>query len=260
MSFNGSGSDAACVDDGEARLGYFAQSGHRADGSYVSSSINRYSADRDTLVRYAAPSTADGIATRAFDIVFAVVVLLAALPFLVLVAVALQIGSPGRLFFIQNRVGKGGALFPCIKFRTMCEDADAVLMRHLAESPAARREWEQLHKLRDDPRVTRLGALVRKLSIDEFPQLINILLGQMSVVGPRPIVPAEAARYGRSFQWYCAVKPGLTGLWQVSGRNDVSYPRRVAMDRYYVMRKSLALDLQIVLRTLPSVLFAKGSY
>lgn len=260
MSFNGAGSDIACVDDGEGHLRIVPRPVHSrsvamfADDRSSGASPRRFDEHSSQMM------TAEAIATRAFDVIFALSVLIAALPFLILVSIALQISSPGRLFFIQNRVGKDGEIFPCMKFRTMCEDADAVLMRHLAESPAARREWEELHKLRHDPRVTKLGALVRKLSIDEFPQLINILLGQMSVVGPRPIVAAEVVRYGRSFQWYCAVKPGLTGLWQVSGRNDVSYPRRVAMDRYYVRRKSLALDLQIVLKTLPSVLFAKGSY
>ncbi|KPF78676.1 hypothetical protein IP88_03195 [alpha proteobacterium AAP81b] len=198
--------------------------------------------------------------SRLFDVVFAATLLLVALPALVLVAIALQLDSPGRLFFVQQRIGKGGVAFPCMKFRTMCENADAVLARHLAANPTARAEWDADFKLKDDPRVTRLGAIVRKFSIDEFPQLINILLGHMAVVGPRPIVPAEIEKYSRSYVDYCAVKPGLTGLWQVSGRNDVDYRRRVALDRAYVRNKSLLLDVCIVAMTVPAVLGARGSY
>lgn len=198
--------------------------------------------------------------TRLFDVVFALSLLFVALPALVLVAILLQIDSPGRLFFVQRRIGKGGVAFNCLKFRTMCEDADAVLARHLAADPQAKAEWEADFKLRDDPRITRLGTIVRKFSIDEFPQLINILRGDMAVVGPRPIVPAEIERYRRSYVDYCAVKPGLTGMWQVSGRNDTSYNRRVALDRFYVRNKSLWFDLRIVAMTVPAVLGARGSY
>jgi lipopolysaccharide/colanic/teichoic acid biosynthesis glycosyltransferase len=198
--------------------------------------------------------------TRGFDLLFALTLLLVALPALLLLAIALQIDSPGRLFFVQQRVGRGGRLFPCIKFRTMCEDADAVLERHLASDSVARAEWARDFKLRDDPRITRLGAVARKYSLDEFPQLLNILRGDMSVVGPRPIIPSEIVKYGACFPDYCSVKPGLTGLWQVSGRNDVSYERRVALDRFYVRRKSFAFDLGILAMTVPAVLKARGSY
>ena len=207
-----------------------------------------------------APDRVPMLMSRLFDLVFASAVLAVALPALVLVAVALQIDSPGPLFFVQRRIGRGGRTFPCIKFRTMCVDADAVLARHLAADPAARAEWDADFKLRNDPRVTRLGALVRKFSIDEFPQLINILRGEMAVVGPRPIIAAEVEKYRSSYIDYCAVKPGLTGLWQVSGRNNTSYRRRVALDRCYVRRKSLLLDLRIVAMTVPAVLGARGSY
>jgi len=198
--------------------------------------------------------------SRAFDVAFAASLLLAALPMLVIVAIFLQLDSPGRLFFVQRRIGKDGASFPCIKFRTMCEDADVVLERHLAENAEARAEWAADFKLRDDPRVTRLGATVRRYSIDEFPQLLNIIRGDMAVVGPRPIVSSEIIKYSDSFADYCTVKPGLTGLWQVSGRNNVSYQRRVMLDRFYVKRKSLAFDMKILAMTVPAVLGAKGSY
>lgn len=199
-------------------------------------------------------------AIRAFDVVSATLLLIAMLPFLVLLAIALQIDSPGRLFFVQKRVGLRGEMFPCLKFRTMCENADEVLAVHMSQCSASRAEWARDFKLRNDPRVTRLGLLVRRYSFDEFPQLLNIIWGHMSVVGPRPIVRAEAERYGRFFSTYHSVKPGLTGLWQVSGRNDVSYHERVMLDVRYVQRKSLATDLSIVLRTIPAVMGAKGSY
>jgi len=205
-------------------------------------------------------SQAEAFVIRLFDIVSAMVLLIAVLPLLVLLAVALQIDSPGRLFFVQKRVGLRGEMFPCLKFRTMCENADEVLVRHISQCSAARAEWALDFKLRDDPRTTRLGRLVRRFSLDEFPQLLNIIWGHMSVVGPRPIIRAEIERYGRFFQSYCSVKPGLTGLWQVSGRNDVSYHERVMLDVSYVQTKSLVKDLSIVLRTVPAVMLAKGSY
>lgn len=198
--------------------------------------------------------------TRILDIIGATALLVVALPFLLVLAILLQIDSPGRLFFVQQRVGRGGVMFPCLKFRTMCENADEALAAHLASSPAARAEWALDFKLREDPRVTRLGVIVRKLSLDEFPQLINIIRGEMSLVGPRPIISSEIPRYGRYFKDYCLVRPGLTGLWQVSGRNDVSYRRRVSIDRVYVRRKSLAFDIAILAMTVPVVLRAKGSY
>lgn len=197
---------------------------------------------------------------RAFDILFAVSFLVIAFPFLVLLSIALQLDSPGKLFFVQNRVGRNGKMFGCIKFRTMREDAEAVLARLLETSPEARAEWEADHKLRDDPRVSRLGRIARKLSFDELPQLINILKGEMSVVGPRPIVQGEVPKYGVFIADYCAVKPGLTGLWQVSGRNNVSYAERVQFDCDYGLRASFLFDIGIVLRTVPAVLLARGSY
>jgi exopolysaccharide production protein ExoY len=198
--------------------------------------------------------------SRVIDIAGALVLLVAAFPFLVLLAIALQLDSPGRLFFVQQRVGYRGRLFPCLKFRTMCEDSEVALAHHLALSEAARTEWTTTFKLQDDPRVTSLGRIVRKLSLDEFPQLLNILRGEMSLVGPRPIVEKEIRLYGRYFADYCRVRPGLTGLWQISGRNDTSYRRRVCIDTVYVRRKSVALDLAILVKTVPAVVTARGSY
>jgi exopolysaccharide production protein ExoY len=202
----------------------------------------------------------DAVLKRAFDIVFALTFLIVALPFIIVLAIALQIDSPGRPLFVQSRVGRHGRMFRCIKFRTMREDAELALAELLASCADARREWEADHKLRKDPRVSRLGRLARKLSLDELPQLINILRGEMSVVGPRPIVQAEITKYGAFFLDYCAVKPGLTGLWQVSGRNDVSYAERVQLDRQYRIEASFAFDLSIVFRTIPAVVFSRGCY
>ncbi|MCC5611735.1 sugar transferase, partial [Nostoc sp. CHAB 5834] len=191
---------------------------------------------------------------------FAVIFLIVSLPVLVLLAIALQIDSPGRLFFVQQRVGRHGRMFNCCKFRTMHEDAEALLEALLLESPEARKEWEMDHKLRNDPRVSRFGRIVRMLSLDELPQLFNILSGEMSVVGPRPIVRAEISKYSSYFKDYCAMKPGLTGLWQVSGRNDVTYDERVQLDCEYRQKASFWFDMGIVLKTVPAVLGAKGSY
>jgi exopolysaccharide production protein ExoY len=141
----------------------------------------------------------------------------------------------------------------------MVTNGDAVLARHLAENPGARVEWDETQKLTDDPRVTSVGRVLRALSVDELPQLLNIFLGDMSIVGPRPVTEGELARYGASAQHYLRTRPGLTGLWQVSGRSDVSYRRRVLMDRYYVTHWSLASDIGIIARTVPAVLSARGS-
>lgn len=196
---------------------------------------------------------------RSFDIVVAALALLVLLPFLVGLAMALFLSDPGPVFFAHRRIGRHGRYFHCLKFRSMKLNGDAILREHLAANAEARREWNALHKLRADPRVTPIGAVMRKLSLDEFPQLINVLKGQMSIVGPRPIVDAEVPRYGRHFESYCLVRPGLTGLWQTSGRNDTTYRQRVAMDVSYVARKSLALDTWLLFRTVPAVVFARGS-
>jgi len=203
---------------------------------------------------------AQALAKRAFDLCFALAFLTVALPFIILVAVALQVASPGPVFFVQQRVGRHGAMFGCIKLRTMRRDADAALAHLLVTCPESRREWEADHKLRRDPRVSAVGRIVRKLSLDELPQLINIIRGEMSVVGPRPIVAAEIPRYGAAFADYCAVKPGLTGLWQVSGRNDTTYAQRVELDSHYARRANFWFDCGIVLRTVPAVVLGRGCY
>lgn len=200
------------------------------------------------------------VCVRLFDIMFALAVLVSVAPALLLLIIVLKIDTPGPIFFIQQRVGRNGKFFPCFKLRTMVADAAERLEALLASSEEARIEWERDHKLKDDPRITALGRFVRKSSLDELPQLVNILIGHMSVVGPRPIVEAEIWRYGTYFVDYCSVRPGLTGLWQVSGRNHTTYDQRVALDRHYVLNKSLVFNLKIIARSIPVVLRARGAY
>jgi lipopolysaccharide/colanic/teichoic acid biosynthesis glycosyltransferase len=187
-------------------------------------------------------------------------VLLFFLPVLLLVAAAVFLQDGGPVIFAHSRIGRNGKPFRCYKFRSMRIDAETRLAEVLAADPLARAEWARTHKLKRDPRVTPLGDFLRKSSLDELPQFLNVIRGEMSLVGPRPIVEAERAKYGRRFQSYCAVKPGITGLWQVSGRNDVSYRTRVALDTCYAKNKSLALDLYILVMTIPCVLRSRGSY
>ena len=181
-------------------------------------------------------------------------------PIMLMVALAVYVQDGGPILFAHRRVGHNGRHFYCLKFRSMAIDAEQRLADLLAVDPEARAEWERDHKLRNDPRVTRLGAFLRKTSLDELPQLFNVLRGEMSLVGPRPIVEAEVAKYGRRFRQYCAVKPGITGLWQVSGRNDTSYRTRVALDCVYAKRRNVGLDAYILACTVPAVLARRGSY
>ncbi len=197
---------------------------------------------------------------RSFDVSSVLCVALFIFP-LMLASIAILLVLQGRPIFIRHqRIGKSGKPFLCLKFRTMVIDADAVLRRHLAESPSAVDEWQKTFKLKNDPRVTWLGRFLRKSSLDEIPQLWNILRGEMSLVGPRPIVEAERSRYGTHIEHYCMVRPGLTGLWQVKGRSDTDYATRVQLDVEYVGSISLLRDLKIVAMTIPAVLMSKGSY
>lgn len=194
------------------------------------------------------------------DFALALTALLICLPTLLLLAIAIKLQDGGPVLFGQRRIGRGGRPFVCLKLRTMVLDAQARLDALLESDPQAREEWARDHKLRKDPRITWLGRILRETSLDELPQLINVLRGDMSIVGPRPIVEAEVVRYGRSFRHYCSVRPGITGLWQVSGRNDTTYRRRVALDVLYARSRSLGRDVEILLKTVPAVLLRKGSY
>ena len=197
---------------------------------------------------------------RFLDILIVLSVLIFIAPLMLAIAMMIRAQDGGPALFRQSRIGQGGNTFKCLKFRTMVIDAEARLNALLARDPDARKEWEADHKLRKDPRITAFGAFLRKSSLDELPQLFNVLKGEMSLVGPRPIVAAEVPRYGRWFAYYCAVKPGVTGLWQVNGRNDVSYRRRVALDVLYAKTVGVRRYVQIMAATVPAVLMRSGSY
>jgi exopolysaccharide production protein ExoY len=200
------------------------------------------------------PGPVGGAIKRALDIFVAAITLVLLSPLLLAVALLIRATMGRPVLFPQRRLGFDGRPFSCWKFRTMVKDAEATLRSYLDSDPEAAREWRTRQKLELDPRVTTLGRVLRRSSIDELPQLISVLLGRMSCVGPRPIVEAEVARYGRSWADYKRSRPGLTGLWQVSGRNRLTYLRRVALDRCYVRRWSVWLDLWILIKTIPAVL------
>ena len=182
------------------------------------------------------------------------------LPLMGLVALLVKLDSSGPVFYSQERIGLGGRRFRPWKFRSMAVNAELLLKGYLAGNPELRREWEQTHKLRHDPRVTRMGRLLRKTSLDELPQLWNVLCGEMSLVGPRPIVEAEISKYSDRFEHYVKVTPGITGLWQISGRNDTTYRERVELDAFYACNWSAWLDLYILARTVKVVLRRNGAY
>jgi exopolysaccharide production protein ExoY len=201
-----------------------------------------------------------GRAKRLFDIVVALVAVIGLLPLLAIIAIIIWWVSPGPVIFRHRRVGFHGQTFYCQKFRTMVPDADRVLEDHLQSDPEAKAEWEATRKLKKDPRVFLVGEILRKTSFDELPQLINVLRGEMSIVGPRPIVVGEIGMYGRDFPYYCRARPGMTGPWQVSGRNDVSYQERVRLDRVYVANWSFSTDVHILFKTVPAVISLRGCY
>jgi Undecaprenyl-phosphate galactose phosphotransferase WbaP len=196
---------------------------------------------------------------RVIDILLVIVFSVVALPLIAVIVGLIKLTSPGPAFFGQRRYGRKGQPFMAWKFRSMAADASQVLEQCLASDPALREEWRRSHKLRNDPRVTRIGRFLRRTSLDELPQFWNILRGQMSFVGPRPIVAEEIDRYGDSYSLYKKVTPGLTGLWQVSGRNNTSYQQRVDFDLYYVRNWSLWLDLYVLARTVKVVVLRDGA-
>lgn len=214
----------------------------------------------DTSYRPVSEPAPGGGLKRVFDVTAAAAAILLLSPLFILLAALIKASDGGCIFYGHTRVGRSGGPFKCLKFRTMVENGPEVLAMHLARDPEARREWEATRKLQDDPRVTRVGAVLRKLSLDELPQLINIVRGEMSLVGPRPVVDDELDMYGHAAVHYLRARPGLTGLWQISGRNDVTYDERVDFDRFYVENWSLAFDLVIIVRTIPAVLSSRGSY
>jgi undecaprenyl-phosphate galactose phosphotransferase len=196
---------------------------------------------------------------RTFDIVAASTALLIASPFLAVIAAFVALDG-GPVVYGHKRIGYKGKSFACLKFRSMVKNSEDVLRQHLEKNPEARAEWQREWKLHKDPRVTAIGGLLRRTSLDELPQLWNVLRGDMSLVGPRPIVVAEADKYNSDIAYYCRVRPGITGLWQVSGRNDVSYAKRVQMDAWYVRNWSLWHDVAIICKTIPVLINRSGAY
>ena len=181
-------------------------------------------------------------------------------PLLLGIALWIKRDSPGPVIFKHKRVGKDGKTFNCYKFRTMCVDAEERLTELLRTNPAARAEWEKDFKLKDDPRITKSGKFLRETSLDELPQIFNVLKGEMSLVGPRPIIQAEIPRYGKYIEDFYMVRPGITGMWQTSGRSDVSYDERVQMDTWYVRNWNVWFDVVLLWRTFKVVINKKGAY
>jgi exopolysaccharide production protein ExoY len=199
-------------------------------------------------------------ARRVLDIAIALAAAIVFLSVILLICIGIKLQDGGPILFVQERIGRNGRPFRCLKFRSMVEDAEARLARVLAAHPERQAEWAAFRKLKDDPRITRFGEFLRRSSLDELPQLYNILKGDMSVVGPRPILANELPLYGRWMRYYISVKPGLTGLWQISGRNDVAFRTRVAFDRIYARTIGVKSYILILFATVPAVLARRGSY
>lgn len=195
-----------------------------------------------------------------FDMVLTIIGTICISPILICIAIWIYKDSPGPIIFKHMRVGKDGREFPCYKFRSMCVDAKEKLEELLQNDPEARAEWERDFKLKHDPRITKSGAFLRRTSLDELPQIFNVLKGEMSLVGPRPIIKDEMERYGNHIGDYLMVKPGIAGIWQCSGRSDVSYQERVQMDSWYVRNWSVWLDIMILWKTIEAVVAKKGAY
>jgi exopolysaccharide production protein ExoY len=205
------------------------------------------------------PTTLQLAVKRLVDVVGAALILLIFLPLLCIVVAGVLISSGPPIIYSHRRVGFRGRKFNLYKFRSMRKNADEVLTAFLDSDPTAKTEWEEFRKLKADPRVTNFGAFLRRSSLDEFPQLWNVLRGEMSLVGPRPVTRSEMSKYGEHWATYCSMKPGISGLWQVNGRNGLTYQQRVAFDVEYVRNWSLGLDLNILLRTVSVVLRREGS-
>ena len=197
---------------------------------------------------------------RVIDIILAVSGIILLAPLLIICFVVTVATSPGPALFRHKRVGFNGKYFDCLKFRTMVTDAPERLRQLLDSDPVAAAEWESNRKLRHDPRVTAIGDILRRSSLDELPQLFNVLKGDMSIVGPRPVTAEELVRYSGAVDAYLSCRPGITGLWQVSGRSTTTYSKRVACDAFYAREWSMALDAKIVIVTIPSLLLTESAY
>ncbi len=223
------------------------QSRHAETAAYSSTRLDRSEYEANTSAK------------RIMDIVIASIALVVVFPLLLVVGILIRFQDGGQAVYAQKRYGRNGRTFKCYKLRSMVANADERLQEILATDPAARAEWEETQKFVNDPRITPLGHFIRKTSIDELPQLWNILRGDMSLVGPRPIVENEIAKYGEFYRDYCAVRPGLTGLWQVEGRSNTTYDERVQLDAKYARTRTFTGDFMIMLRTVPAVLLSRGA-
>ncbi len=198
---------------------------------------------------------------RIFDICFSITALICGAPLFLLIALAIRLSSQGESFYAHERVGRGGKSFKCYKFRTMYANSDKRLQKLLDKDPLLKKEWEETYKLKNDPRITPVGAFLRKTSLDELPQFFNVITGELSVVGPRALVREEVAQYlGHKAMKILSVRPGLTGLWQTSGRSNTSYDTRIRLDEYYINHQSFLFDLVLIIKTIPVMIFCRGAY
>jgi len=235
------------------------------DGASFSLPESLPSVSAISMARYPSSSSPERlfryrIIKRTLDILLVLLASPVLLPLMAIIAAAVRFSSPGPVFFSHRRIRRHGAFFTMWKFRTMCVNSSEVLNSHLTGDLAAQTEWRRTHKLKADPRITRVGQFLRKTSLDELPQFWNVLTGSMSLVGPRPIVAAEVEKYGEFFADYCLVKPGITGLWQVSGRSACTYEERVQLDSTYAHNWSLSGDFAILAKTLTAVVNQDGAY
>ncbi|MBS0649173.1 MAG: sugar transferase [Verrucomicrobia bacterium] len=198
---------------------------------------------------------------RIFDILFSLGASLFFLPFGLIISVLIKATSPGPIFYSSKRVGKDGQPIYCWKFRTMCQDADKKLQEILRQNPELKQEWETYYKLKDDPRISKIGKLLRKTSLDELPQFWNVLTGDLSVVGPRPVTEEEIAKYfGEKASKILSVRPGLTGIWQTSGRSLLTFEERIRLEESYIDQQSLFFDLRIIFKTIPMIFISRGAF
>ena len=242
-------------------------SGNKSSVNYRAAKVVTHLEDRpslpDSAVGLVCPGLRDPgarLLKRILDVTVAALLLILALPLGAAIALAILVENRGPVFFAHTRIGKGKRRFRLWKFRSMVVDADAMLKRHLRAHPDDLAEWREMHKLKDDPRVTRVGRWLRRSRLDELPQLISVLRGEMSMVGPRPIVEEEIAKYGPVFPLYVQVLPGLTGLWQISPHTHTSYRERTELDMKYMRERTLWMDLLVLLKTVRVVIFGRGAY
>ena len=220
-----------------------------------------FMSNADTRFEDETVSIVGGRAKRTFDVVFSLISLGTFFPLFIMIIVAIRLSSKGDAFFFHDRMGLNGRVFPCLKFRTMVVDADERLKTLIETDPDAREEFTLYRKLKRDPRIVPvIGSFLRRSSLDELPQLVNVLLGHMSIVGPRPVTAEELRRYGTAMEDYWRARPGITGLWQVSGRNEISFSERVKIDQSYIHQWSFAKDFHIILRTVGVILLRRGAY